>query len=349
MNESKNVSQSGETFTPELEVSTVREGQPHVVILGSGASRATCLNGDKNKRILPTFENLIDVVGLQAILDAHGIQRKQYEDFERLYSRLHKDGGFADCLSALEECVHDYFSKMELPDQPTIYDHLVLSLHPRDVIATFNWDPLLVQAAMRNASHVELPMLLFLHGNVAVGYCEKDKRKGPYPGRCPVCRNSLQPTRLLYPVEKKNYQERTFIWDEWQDLRDRLKDACIMTIFGYGAPATDVEAVDLMQTAWPDPKKQMAQWIEIINIESEAKLRSQWKQFVLLGHDDIYSDFYQSRIARHPRRTGEAWAATHLFAMWEDGNPWPRNAAFPELRAWFDKLTDAEKGCGTPK
>lgn len=76
MNESKNVFQAGEPFTPELEAATVRQGQPHVVILGSGASRAACLNGDKNGRILPTFENLTDVVGLKPILEKHSIEQK---------------------------------------------------------------------------------------------------------------------------------------------------------------------------------------------------------------------------------------------------------------------------------
>ena len=327
-----------------MEVSTVRDGLPHVVILGSGASKAACVKGDKNGRTLPVFKDLIEAVGLKPILDEHGIQIQGSEDFEKLYSRLDRQGGFVNCLDALERRVHEYFSSIDLPDLPTIYDHLVLSLRPRDVIATFNWDPLLVQAATRNASRVELPLLLFLHGNVAVGYCKKDKRKGPYPGRCPVCGRGFKPTRLLYPVEKKNYSHLTFIGDEWQDLRDRMKDACIMTIFGYGAPETDAEAVDLMRTAWPDPEKQMAQWVEVINKEPKLISRQKWDRFILSHHYDVYSDFYQSRIARHPRRTGEAWAATHLRAMWEHGNPLPRKADFPELHAWLKNLVDVEKG-----
>lgn len=335
--------QSGETFSPELEVTTVREGQPHVVILGAGASRAACPKGEANGRVLPLIDDLVNVVGLDSILSEYGVDCKDAENFEKLYSRLADQRQFDDCRAALEKRVQNYFSLLRLPDHPTLYDHLVLSLRPRDVIATFNWDPLLVQVAQRNSAHVALPRLLFLHGNVAVGYCEKDKRKGPYPGRCPKCHNLFQATHLLYPVSKKNYPEQHFIWDEWCDLRDALKDACILTIFGFGAPVTDVEAVDLLQTAWPSPKKQKAQWVELINTTPEDELRQQWSNFILSHHADTTNDFYQSRIARHPRRTGEAWAATHLFAMWEDGNPLPREADFPELGNWFEKLAEVER------
>ncbi|MHA1748548.1 MAG: hypothetical protein ACTSXN_02865 [Promethearchaeota archaeon] len=37
-----------------------------------------------------------------------------------------------------------------MTESPTIYDYLILSLRKKDVIATFNWDPLLVQAAWKN-------------------------------------------------------------------------------------------------------------------------------------------------------------------------------------------------------
>jgi len=333
----------GDTFSPDLEMKTVREGQPHVVILGSGVSRAACPNGDANGQVLPLMKDLTDLVGLTPILKAHGVS-SDGEDFEAIYSRLAEQPQFTTCCKELEERVHAYFSSLRLPACPTIYDHLVLSLRPRDVIATFNWDPLLVQAALRNDAHVALPRLLFLHGNVAVGYCERDKLKGPFPGRCPKCHAPFQTTQLLYPVKQKNYPKRPFIWDEWQDLRDAMKEACILTIFGFGAPVTDVEAVELMRTTWPAPQKQMAQWVELINETPRDELLKQWDLFILSHHADTTTDFYESRIARHPRRTGEAWAATHLFAMWEDGHPLPKDVGFHELWAWFDEIRKHEDG-----
>ena len=332
---------TGEVFSPDMEIATIRRGQPHVVILGAGASRQACPAGDASGRTLPLMKDLVSVVGLGPILAKHGVDFDD-GDFERLYSQLTGQHQFDGCREALEKRIHEEFSTLRLPDHPTVYDHLVLSLRPRDVIATFNWDPLLVQAAQRNATHVEIPRLLFLHGNVAVGYCERDKRKGPYPGICPKCGEVYQATRLLYPVREKDYPNQPFVWDEWQDLRDAMKEACVLTIFGFGAPETDVEAVELMRTAWPSPEEQRAQWVELISTEPRDKLRERWDGFILSHHYDATADFYESRIARHPRRTGEAWAATHLFGMWEDGNPLPRHAAFPELRAWFGRLKEVE-------
>ncbi len=328
-------------FDSAREVATVCEGKPHVVILGAGASRQSCPDVDGCGRALPIMRDLVNVVGLGPILAKYRVDSDD-EDFEKIYSRLAEQSQFNDCREALEKRVRDYFSALRLPDHPTIYDHLVLSLRPRDVIATFNWDPLLVQAAQRNAEHVEIPRLLFLHGNVAIGYCERDKCKGPYPGVCPKCGDVYQPTRLLYPVRKKDYPNQPFIWDEWQDLRDAMKTACVLTIFGFGSPDTDVEAVELMRTAWPTRQEQKAQWVEIVNIEPRDKLREQWDSFILSHHYDVITDFYASRIARHPRRTCEAWAATHLFGMWEVGNPLPKDAGFSELWAWFERLKEVE-------
>lgn len=60
-------------------------------------------------------------------------------------------------------------SSYELPDSPTIYDFLVLSLTEKDLIVTFNWDPLLVQAICRVQRYTSnIPQVAFLHGNVAV-------------------------------------------------------------------------------------------------------------------------------------------------------------------------------------
>lgn len=37
---------------------------PHVIILGAGASRAPCPNGDKTGRILPLMNDFIDILDL---------------------------------------------------------------------------------------------------------------------------------------------------------------------------------------------------------------------------------------------------------------------------------------------
>jgi hypothetical protein len=37
---------------------------------------------------------------------------------------------------------------LELPDHPTVYDHLLLSLRKKDAIFTFNWDPFLLMRTL---------------------------------------------------------------------------------------------------------------------------------------------------------------------------------------------------------
>ena len=74
------------------------------------------------------------------------------KDFESLYSGLATSGANEDLLREIEETVFDYFRGLRLPDHPTLYDHLVLSLRRKDGIAAFNWDPLLWQALVRIAA-----------------------------------------------------------------------------------------------------------------------------------------------------------------------------------------------------
>ena len=43
----------------------------------------------------------------------------------------------AHTLRNYQTAIFQYFSSLSLPGIPTIYDHLLLSLRPKDVIATF--------------------------------------------------------------------------------------------------------------------------------------------------------------------------------------------------------------------
>ena len=49
----------------------------------------------------------------------------------------------------LENCIRDYMSSYKIPCKLTVYDFLIMSLTAKDLIVTFNWDPLLVQAVGR--------------------------------------------------------------------------------------------------------------------------------------------------------------------------------------------------------
>jgi hypothetical protein len=166
-------------LTKEDRIKTVYGGGGHVVILGAGASiAATLRNPEQSGKQLPSMENIVDLVGLSDIIvTLPAILRAK--NFEKLYSKLHRDNPNSDEILEIEKRVYNYFKDMKLPNEATLYDYLVLSLRPRDLIATFNWDPFLFQAYNRNVKIADMPRLSFLHGNVAIGYSTDDKSSGP--------------------------------------------------------------------------------------------------------------------------------------------------------------------------
>jgi len=317
----------------------------HVFILGAGASLAAFPNGDKRGRRLPLMYNIADVVGLRPILEAAGI-RYEAQNFEALYSTLVAYGQYSQAVNTLEQEIAEYFSAMEMPDHPTLYDHLLLSLRPKDVIATFNWDPFLLQAWRRNYDSTRKgPLLLFLHGNTAIGYCmgHKPVSVGNRGSVCRRCGKPFQDCRLLYPVAQKDYNTDPFISKSWDLLRKALKGAYILTIFGYSAPTSDVEAIRLMKEAWGDPAARELEEVEIIDIKPEAELQQKWDPFILSHHYRTCASFYDSFTANHPRRTCDAMWRMLMDVQFVDRNPLPREAGWAELREWYEPLFEDER------
>lgn len=338
-------------FSKEDEARQVAMERPHVFILGAGASLAALPNGDRTGRRLPLMDNLITQLGLGDLISQSGIGFDG-NNFETMYSKLFEDDTQVALREQIESLVYDYFSSLQLPDHPTIYDHLLLSLREKDVVATFNWDPLLLQAYRRNGMKggFRLPKLLFLHGNVAVGHCAKDHVVGAVGTACSRCGQSFSPTRLLYPIAQKDYQSGKYIASQMGELQTHLKSAFMVTIFGYGAPQSDVEAVRLLKNAWGNVNDRDMEQIEIIDVKDEDELDRTWRPFIHTHHRDIHTragnppaDFYDSWIANHPRRTGEAWANQYCFNYCIENNPVPRELGFEQLWSWFKKLTEFEK------
>ena len=270
--------QETDTISVEQEIRQVEMKKPHVVILGAGASCAAFPNGDKNDVRLPLMNNFVDILGLNDLLSGTGIDFKT-ENFEEIYAQLSQNDVHRETREELERVIYDYFSRLEIISEPTIYDHLLLSLREKDYVATFNWDPFLLQAFHRNAQRFKfkLPRLLFLHGNVGVGYCEKDRIAGFIGNRCSKCDCVLATTKLLYPIAKKSYHLDGFISLQWKELEQQLRHAFMITIFGYGAPQSDVSAIDLMKSAWGDVNQREMEQTEIIDIRSEDDLCSTWE------------------------------------------------------------------------
>jgi hypothetical protein len=329
----------------EEEVSRVGMPRPHVVVLGAGASRATCLAGDKNGKVLPLMLDFTKALGLESVLNTWGIDPNQ--NFENIFSDLFERGETRK-LEEIQTHVEEYFEQLELPDHATVYDHLVLSLRDKDLVATFNWDPLLMQAYLRNSkSGLSLPKLAFLHGNVRVGYCEKDKVMGLAGRRCRHCGNCYQRAPLLYPIKKKEYAHNTFITNEWQRLEWGFQNAFMITVFGYSAPKTDEEAKTAMLRAWGGGSKRSMEQTSFITMEREEEVADNWKAFIHSHHYEVHNSFYESWIANHPRRTGEAYWNQYYEAKFIDNNPLPRHLALPELWDWHEQFKRAEQKVST--
>ncbi len=140
-------------FTEEEEINKTDFGRPHCFLLGAGASLAAFPNGDKNGKKLPVMANFIEVLGLESLLEKAGY-KPPFGNFEEIYAELSSKPEHEEIVTELETEIYEYFESLELPDEPTLYDHLILSLREKDVIATFNWDPFLFQAAARN-NHIK--------------------------------------------------------------------------------------------------------------------------------------------------------------------------------------------------
>lgn len=239
---------------------------------------------------------------------------------------------------------------MEIPDEPTIYDYLILSLRSKDIIATFNWDPLLLQTMRRHSDIKNLPTVVFLHGNVAVGVCLDCNITGyKYNHICHRCYKPFHRSQLLYPVQNKNYSIDNVISGEWETLKWFLSHAYYITIFGYSAPSSDVDAKALMLDALGSNKSRIFSELEFIDIKSSQEVSKIWDAFIYKGygnigkHYSIKDNFSKSYLNHYPRRSCDAFASATLM-----NNPWPVNS-FPRFKSieqmhqWIEPLLREEK------
>lgn len=336
---------SDHEVTIEEEIESVFMGKPHVLLLGAGASKAALPKGDKNGKPIPIMRDVAKALSLSQHFPKDLTQMAE-TDFEAAYSALFNRGENME-IEQIDQKVADYFSDLILPEEINIYDLLHLSLREKDVIATFNWDPFLMQSRIRlcKLGITKFPKLFFLHGNVRVGYCSKDKVSGVIGVRCKTCGDFFKPSKLLYPVQNKNYQDGDFIEREWEAIRYFLKGCFMLTIFGYSAPKTDHEAVKLLKVGWGDVEDRDMEQTEIINRpgSNHETLRKTWDQFIHTHHYEIHDSFFESFIAKHPRRSGEAYWNQYYEAKFISDNPIPTDiTSLEKMVDWFKPLFDAE-------
>ena len=306
---------------------------PHVVIVGAGASIAACKT-DKNGREVPLLKNIHNILRLTDELEKYNFSNEQMGDFEKLFSDIYGRDEYKDLQEKLEFEVCNYFSDLKIPDEPTLYDYLVLSLTEKDAIISFNWDPFLMQAYRRNIDVGNLPELIFPHGNSGVGLCNDCKVKGYAGCLCPNCFKALEQMPLLYPTGKKDYNSKSIIKNEWNRAKDVLSRAAGITVYGYSAPVTDVEAVELMKSAISISQMKDIAPFTIINLpENENEQRRKWSEFYDVKMVLYCNEFKQSLLWRNTRVSLET-----LFDAILQGQPRSTQKSFKE----FSKLRELQ-------
>jgi hypothetical protein len=323
-------------------IEKVNKNQIHVVLLGAGASKAALPNGDKNGKLVPVMNELASIPEIRELIEPREYERS-VENFESWYSSLVKNNKHDPKLKWINNQIFQYFAKLELPDNPTIYDYLLLSLKENDVIATFNWDPFLVQSYQRvNKVTNKLPKIFFLHGTVSLGRCPEHFIINNLNKRCSKCGKNLNRLQLLYPTEQKDYISDDYIKEQWDAIKFYLQKANGITIFGYAAPKTDEAAIQLLQSGWGSNNDRIMEEIEIINIDEPQKLHDSWKTFIHEQHFSIYSDYFDSSIANFPRRINEYQFCRFNLNMWLDNHKIEKGLNFDELQAKIRSLIQYE-------
>ena len=299
------------------------KNRPHVVILGAGASCAAIPNGDKSGRKISAMSGFIDKLDFRKILNEVDIHTAS-DNLEDIYMELdERSKTELNCKAVkekLENSIRDYMNGFVLPEEPTVYDFLVMSLTKKDLIATFNWDPFLVQAIGRAQKFTDnIPQVAFLHGNVAVGYCPDDNIMGNVGMMC-RCGKKLKPTSLLFPIKNKDYSSDIAISKSWKTLRNALEQAYMVTIFGYSAPSSDAEAVSMLKQAWGSVDERKMEEIELIDIRDEETVIASWNQFIHTHHYSYHTSYFDTTLARFPRRSCEATFDRLMNCIWLDGS-----------------------------
>ena len=331
--------------TDVYELSAV-QCRPHVVILGAGASCAAIPNGDRHGRKIPVMKGFLREFDLEYLLD--GVELNTNSDnIEDIYSELALRPECASTLHAIENAIVDVMSSFQIPLEPTIYDFLLLSLREKDLIASFNWDPLLLQSYSRVSEiTTNLPKLCFLHGNVACGHstCEH-KCIGRRDSVCSKCYEPFAPVPLLYPVKHKDYTAEWWIKGQWDIVVRYMEGAGALTIFGYSAPKSDVEAVKLLKRGWGPPEEKGIQQTEFIDLKELSELEETWEDFIFNGHCEGSKSFFESKMALYPRRTIEADIERFCCAKFlsHRNSSFKEDMSFAQIREHLMPLLQNEK------
>lgn len=274
-------------------------GFKHLVILGAGSTIATIPNGDKNGEESYTLANLLKDKTFTSFLEK--VQGNfSANDVEDLCKQLYKED--RPLYYEFESLVRKKYARLELPEEFTILDRSVLSLTPNDAIVSFNWDDLVIQAYQRMSEYVPeemLPILAFPHGNAQAVYNNKH-----YTSKRIVTSTSWFDSPLNMPVDEIDYKSDVFINSQWHILDFFMRNAQMITFFGYRGPDSDEQ--DLKHLDELFAKNEICDKIEIIDKDQESavEVAKRLERFKMQPNW-LYpcADFWHSTIAKYPRRT----------------------------------------------
>ena len=275
-------------------------GFKHLVILGAGSTIATIPKGDKNGEFSYTLDNLLNDKCFASFVEKVQALDYQTDDVEALCKQLYKEN--RPLYDEFESLVRKKYASLELPDGFTILDRLVLSLTPNDAIISFNWDDLVIQAYQRMSEYVPeemLPILAFPHGNAQAVYNNKH-----YTSKRIVTGANWIDSPLNMPVDEIDYKLDAFIGSQWKVLDFYIRNAQMITFFGYRGPSSDEQ--DLQHLDELFAKNEICDKIEIIDkdLESSIQVARGLKRFKMQPNWLFpCADFWHSTIAKHPRRT----------------------------------------------
>ena len=103
-----------------------------------------------------------------------------------------------------------------------------------------------------------------------------------------------------------------------------------------------------MNEAWGTPDKRNVEQFEMIDIRPEEDVKKTWDTFIHTHHYDYCTDFFESSIAKCPRRTSESYFLRCFPNTPEEAfhEEWPIPqggfATFEEMWAWYQELIDIE-------
>lgn len=118
----------------------------------------------------------------------------------------------------------------------------------------------------------------------------------------------------------------------------------MITVFGYGAPSTDTEAMKLFKYAWGELDNRQLEEFQFINIEDEETCLKKWGQFVHSHHYRYNKDFFDSYIALFPRRSDLVEMLTHNFNICHRTDKgYQKNMSYDDISKFLQPLINEEE------